>query len=82
MLIFFFFAFAIANYAGNRSLYFIDVQVFGGKSMKHSCRCCLVPFRGFRPFSCTFYLEYHCAAVSEVSKVGPISAYRCSLPGT
>ena len=67
----FFFAFAIANYAGNRSVYFIDVQVFGGKSMKHSCRCCLVPFCGF-----------HYAAVSEVSKVGPISAYRCSLPGT
>ena len=61
----------MAYYAGNRSLYYIDIQVFGEKSMKHSCRCCLVPFGGFCPFSCPFYLEYHHAVVSEVSKVRP-----------
>ena len=50
-----------------RSLYDIDVQVFGGKLMKNHAGCCWVPFRGFHSFSCPFYLGYHHAAVSEVS---------------
>ena len=80
----YFFAFAISNYAGNRSLYCIDVQVFGGKLVKNSFPHFLVPFRGFHV--CLYYLEYHHTAVSEVCKVRPISAYQWNLifllPGT
>ena len=46
-------------------LNYIDVQVFGGKLMKNSCRCFWVPFCGFRRFSCPFFLEYHHVVVSE-----------------
>ena len=37
-----------------------------------------VPFRNFRPFSCPFIYTYR-TAVSEVSKVRPISAYWWNL---
>ena len=36
----FFFAYGISNYACNRSLYYIDVQVFGGKLAKNSFTRC------------------------------------------
>ena len=41
----------------------------------------LSSFPGFLPvfMSVYIYLEYHCTAVSEVSKVRPISAYRWNL---
>ena len=41
----------------------------------------LSSFPGFSPvfMSVYIYLEYHCTAVSEVSKVHPISAYRWNL---
>ena len=32
---FFFFAYGISNYAGSSSLYYIDVEVFGGKLVKN-----------------------------------------------
>ena len=47
--------------------------------MKKSFTLCGVPFRSFRPFSCPLHLEYYRTAVSEVSKVRPISAYRWNL---
>ena len=36
----FFFAYGISNYAGNRSLYCIDVQVFCSKLVKNSFTSC------------------------------------------
>ena len=48
---FFFFAYGISNYAGSRSLYYIDVEVFGVKLVKNSFRRCWVPFHNFCPFS-------------------------------
>ena len=71
-----FFAYGIPNYAGNRLLYCTDVQVFGSNihTLLSSCP-------RFSPIfmSVYIYLEYHCTAVSEVSKVRPISAYRWNL---
>ena len=50
----YFFAYGISNYAGNRSSYCIDVQVFGGKLVKNSFTHFWVPFRSFHPFSRLF----------------------------
>ena len=70
-----FFAYGISNYAGSRSLYGIDINVCGGKLVKNSFARCWVPFRDFHLFSCPFIYTYR-TAVSEVSKVRPISAYQ------
>ena len=56
-------AYGISNYAGNRSLYCIDLKVFGGKLVKNSFTRRWVPFRDFRPFSSPFL---------EVSKIRPL----------
>ena len=50
--------------------YYIDVHIFDSKLVKNAFTRCRVPFRGFRAFlTCPFYLEYHHAVVTEVSKV-------------
>ena len=46
--------------------------------MKNWFTRCWVSFRDFHPFSCLFIYTYR-RAVSEVSKVRPISAYRWNL---
>ena len=50
----FLFAYGISNYAGEWSLYCLDVKVFGGKLVKNSFTCCWVPSQDFRLFSCPF----------------------------
>ena len=52
----FFFAYGISNYAGSRWLYYIDVEVFGGKLVKNSFTRCWVPFRDFRCFHVRLYI--------------------------
>ena len=77
----FLFAYGILNYAGEWSLYCLDVKVFGGKLVKNSFTCCWVPSQDFRLFSCPFIytLSIIGTAVSEVSKVCPISPYQWNL---
>ena len=48
--------------------YYMDIQVFGGKCVKSAFTQYRVAFGGFRVFLCPFYLEHHCAAVSEFSQ--------------
>ena len=47
--------YGISNYTGNRSLYCLDVKVFGGKLVKNSFTCCWVPFRDFTCFHVRLY---------------------------
>ena len=51
---FFFFAYGISNYACNRSLYYIDVQVFGGKLAKNSFTRCWI----FACFHVRWYIPW------------------------
>ena len=50
----FFFAYGISNYACNRSLYYIDVQVFGGKLAKNSFTRCWI----FARFHVRWYIPW------------------------
>ena len=67
----FFPLYGISNYAGNRSLYCIDVQVFSDKLVKFIHKL-LSSFPGFSPAFMSLYIyfdfEYHRTAVSQVSK--------------
>ena len=71
----FFPLYGISNYAGNRSLYCIDVQVFSDKLVKFIHKL-LSSFPGFSPAFMSLYMyfdfEYHRTAVSQVSK-----SHRC-----
>ena len=77
----FFLAFAILNCTGNRLLYCIDFQVFGGKLVKNSFTHFWVPFQSFHTFSCPFIyalsiIVWRCL---KSHKVHPISAYLWNL---
>ena len=80
-ILYFFLAFAISNCAGNRLLYYIDFQVFGGKLVKNSFTHFWVPFQSFHTFSCPFIyalsiIVWRCL---KSHKVHPISAYLWNL---
>ena len=70
-IIFFIALYAKSNYAGNRSLYCIDVQVFRGKLVKFIHKL-LSSSPGFSPIFMSIYIyfefEYYRIAVSHVSK--------------
>ena len=50
--------------------YYIDVHIFDSKLVKNAFARCRLEFLSavFARFNVTFYLEYHCTAVSEVSR--------------
>ena len=71
--IIFFALYGISNYAGNRSLYCIDVQVFRGKLVKFIHKL-LTSSPGFSPTFMSVYIyfdfEYHRTAVK-------VDLFRC-----
>ena len=70
-IIFFLALYGISNYAGNRLLYSIDVQVFSGKLVKFIHKL-LSSFPGSSPTFMSVYIycdfEHHSTAVSQVCK--------------
>ena len=67
----------ILNYAGNRSLYCIDIRVFGGKLVKNSFTCCWLLSVIFAHFHVRLYIPW----VSSYSGVWSLqgSSYICIL---